>query len=80
MRNDLNSQLMEQKMKVDFNSYDLSVKELISMVEDNLINIAPEYQRQFRWDVERQSSLIESLYLGIPVPAIFTVAPIGSTN
>ena len=59
-------------MKVDFNSYDLSVKELISMVEDNLINIAPEYQRQFRWDVERQSSLIESLYLGIPVPAIFT--------
>ena len=72
MRNDLNSQLMEQKMKVDFNSYDLSVKELISMVEDNLINIAPEYQRQFRWDVERQSSLIESLYLGIPVPAIFT--------
>lgn len=57
MRNDLNSQLMEQKMKVDFNSYDLSVKELISMVEDNLINIAPEYQRQFRWDVERQSSL-----------------------
>ena len=32
MRNDLNSQLMEQKMKVDFNSYDLSVKELISMV------------------------------------------------
>lgn len=22
MRNDLNSQLMEQKMKVDFNSYD----------------------------------------------------------
>ena len=72
MRNDLNSQLMEQKMKVDFNSYDLSVKELIGMVEDNLINIAPEYQRQFRWDVERQSSLIESLYLGIPVPAIFT--------
>lgn len=55
MRNDLNSQLMEQKMKVDFNSYDLSVKELISIVEDNLINIAPEYQRQFRWDVERQS-------------------------
>lgn len=72
MRNNLNSQLMEQKMKVDFNSYDLSEKELISMVEDNLINIAPEYQRQFRWDVERQSSLIESLYLGTPVPAIFT--------
>lgn len=28
---DLNSELMEQKMKVDFNTYDLSVKELLSM-------------------------------------------------
>ena len=45
---DLNSELMEQKMKVDFNTYDLSVKELLSMVNDGLINIAPEYQRQFR--------------------------------
>lgn len=60
---DLNSELMEQKMKVDFNTYDLSVKELLSMVNDGLINIAPEYQRQFRWDVERQSSLVESLFL-----------------
>ena len=68
---DLQSQLMEQKMKVDFNSYDLSIKELISMVSDGLIDIAPEYQRQFRWDIERQSSLIESLFLGIPVPSIF---------
>lgn len=58
-------------MKVDFNSYDLSIKELISMVADGLINISPEYQRQFRWDAERQSSLVESLFLGIPVPSIF---------
>ena len=71
MSKDLQSQLMEQKMKVDFNSYDLSIKELISMVNDGLIDIAPDYQRQFRWDEERQSSLIESLYLGIPVPALF---------
>ena len=40
---DLQKQLMEQKMKVDFNTYDLSIKELISMVNDKLINIAPEY-------------------------------------
>ena len=65
------SELNEQKRKVDFNSYDMSVKELISMVNDNLIDIAPEYQRQFRWDEERQSILIESILLGIPVPALF---------
>lgn len=68
---DLQKQLMEQKMKVDFNTYDLSIKELMGMVSDGLINIAPEYQRQFRWDTERQSNLIESLFLGIPVPSLF---------
>lgn len=65
------SELNEQKRKVDFNSYDMSVKELISMVNDGIIDIAPEYQRQFRWDEERQSILIESILLGIPVPALF---------
>ena len=76
---DLNSELMEQKMKVDFNTYDLSVKELLSMVNDGLINIAPEYQRQFRWDVERQSSLVESLFLGIPVPSLFMATNVDGT-
>lgn len=68
---DLITELNEQKRKVDFNTYDISVKELISMVGDNIINIAPEYQRQFRWKEERQSVLIESIFLGIPTPSLF---------
>ena len=67
----ITAELNEQKRKVDFNSYDMSVKELISMVNDNMINIAPEYQRQFRWDDTRQSALVESIFLGIPVPSLF---------
>ena len=65
------TELSEQKRKVDFNTYDISVKELISMVSENIIDIAPEYQRQFRWKEERQSQLIESIFLGIPVPSLF---------
>lgn len=34
---DINSELNEQKRKVDFNSYDMSVKELISMVMMDLL-------------------------------------------
>lgn len=71
MVQDMQNQLMEQKMKVDFNSYDLSIRELIGMIKDGLLDIAPDYQRKFRWEPERQSSLIESLLLGIPVPSIF---------
>jgi hypothetical protein len=76
---DLLGQLTEQKRKVDFDSFDITVKELVSMVSDKLINVAPEYQRQFRWDQERHSVFIESVFLGIPVPSLFTAAnPDGS--
>lgn len=68
---ELSNLLDQQKRKVDFNNYDFSVKELISMVSDGIIDIAPEYQRQFRWDTKRQSTLIESLFLGIPIPNLF---------
>lgn len=68
---DIISELNDQKRKVDFNSYDISVKELISMVGEGLIDIAPTYQRQFRWKADRQSTLIESIFLGIPIPTLF---------
>jgi uncharacterized protein with ParB-like and HNH nuclease domain len=71
MTADIIGELNEQKRKVDFNSYDISVKELISMVGEGIIDIAPEYQRQFRWKEDRQSALIESIFLGIPVPSLF---------
>jgi hypothetical protein len=67
----LDSELNEQKRKVDFNTYDISVKELVSMFNDGLIDVAPEYQRQFRWKDDRQSNLIESIFLGIPIPSLF---------
>ncbi len=68
---DISVQLSDQKRLVDFKSYDLSVKELISMVSDGIINIAPDYQRKFRWEDDRQSLLVESIFLGIPVPSLF---------
>lgn len=67
----LDSELNEQKRKVDFNTYDISVKELVSMFSDKLIDVAPAYQRQFRWKDDRQSNLIESIFLGIPIPSLF---------
>jgi hypothetical protein len=53
---DLITQLNDLKRKVDFNTYDISVKELISMVSEGIIEIAPEYQRQFRWDEMRRDN------------------------
>ena len=67
----LSRQLSEQKRRVDFKTFDFSVKEIIAMVNEGIINIAPDFQRKFRWDIERQSQLIESIYLGIPIPSLF---------
>ncbi len=39
----------------------------------------PDYQREFVWDEKHQSRYIESLFLGLPVPFIFT-AEVKSTG
>jgi len=56
---------------VDFDTFDIQLQDLLRMLESGQISIAPAYQRQFRWDSERCSQLIESLMLGIPVPNLF---------
>jgi len=73
MKNYVN-QLDKETRKVDFDSFDISVKELVSMSDEGIVDIAPEYQRQFRWPIENQSRLIESVLLGIPVPSLFMAA------
>jgi hypothetical protein len=65
------AELDGQRRKVDFDTYDVTVDELLRRVARKRIDIAPVYQRQFRWDRERQSRLIESVLLGIPVPPLF---------
>jgi len=41
------------------------------MYENAEININPAFQRTFRWGSEQQSNLIESLFIGIPLPPVF---------
>ncbi|MFD1045153.1 DUF262 domain-containing protein [Kibdelosporangium lantanae] len=65
------TELDQQRRRVDFDTYDVTVDELIRRVEKGRIDVAPAYQRKFRWDLERQSALIESIFLGIPVPPLF---------
>ncbi len=65
------AELLAQRRRVDFDTYDITVDDLIRRVARRRIEIAPAYQRQFRWDASRQSRLVESVMLGIPVPPLF---------
>ena len=67
----LSQQLGTQRRMVDFDTFDIQLQELLRMLDSGQISIAPAYQRQFRWDSERCSQLIESLMLGIPIPNLF---------
>ncbi|MFI9574592.1 DUF262 domain-containing protein [Microbispora rosea] len=65
------SELEKQRRQVDFDTYDVTVDELLRRIERGRVDVAPAYQRKFRWDVLRQSKLVESIFLGIPVPPLF---------
>jgi hypothetical protein len=54
-------------------SFDISVGEILSIYERDELIIHPEFQRLFRWSIEKQSRFIESLLLEIPVPPIFVI-------
>lgn len=50
----------------------LSVKYMLELMEQNLIELNPGYQRRRVWkDNKRKSLLIESLMLRIPIPAFY---------
>ena len=70
----LTDQLDREKRAVSYDMYDMTVRQLIDMVASKEIDVAPDYQRRFVWGDDRESELIESIYLGIPVPSLYMAA------
>ncbi len=54
-------------------SFDMSFGEIASLHKSKELIIQPEYQRLFRWTVEQESQLIESILLELPIPQIFVI-------
>jgi len=50
---------------------DYNLEGLTNLITKRVIDLAPKYQRRFRWDVNRKSKLIESFLMNVPVPPIF---------
>jgi hypothetical protein len=48
-----------------------SLKQLVDLIASDDIELAPGFQRNFVWDKTRQSRLIESILLGLPLPSIY---------
>ena len=75
----IQEQLDQNRRTVSFDNYDITVRQLYLMIAERQIELQPEYQRHFIWDSTRQSQLIESIFLGIPVPNLFMATNTDST-
>lgn len=63
-------QIREKQREVDFDTKEFTIEFLVEKFDKGQIYV-PDYQRDFVWDKKRQSRLIESLLLGLPIPSIF---------
>lgn len=48
-----------------------SLHQVVEMIDDGDIDLAPDFQRQYVWKKRQRSGLIESLLLGIPLPSFY---------
>lgn len=72
----IEEQITEEKKTVDFDTREFTIEFLVQKYCDKLDKdendiFVPDYQREFVWDEIRQSRLIESVTLGLPIPIIF---------
>jgi uncharacterized protein with ParB-like and HNH nuclease domain len=49
---------------------DFNVKTICDFIESGVVKI-PSFQRNYVWDIQRASKLIESILIGLPIPQIF---------
>jgi uncharacterized protein with ParB-like and HNH nuclease domain len=71
MQMSLSEEIDKAARQVSTDAFSLTIGELVNMYRDKDIIINPNFQRLFRWDIERKSRLIESILVRIPLPSIF---------
>ncbi|MCI2421827.1 DUF262 domain-containing protein [Saccharopolyspora sp. K220] len=67
----LQEEIDERAQEIHTDRYSMSISEAVAMYSEGDLEIHPEFQRIFRWTIEQQSRLIESIFLGVPIPPIF---------
>ena len=57
--------------KIRIHTMHYSLRQVVDMIGDGDIDLAPDFQRQYVWRARQRSGLIESLLLGIPLPSFY---------
>jgi len=57
--------------KIRISTKPFSLRQVVDMIDDNDIDLAPDFQRLYVWKPKQRWRLIESILLGIPLPAFY---------
>lgn len=57
--------------KISPDKSDPSIETLEGRERRNKLNLQPDFQRYFVWDIKKASRLIESVLLGVPLPTVY---------
>lgn len=63
--------LKKKQRELITSTIDYNLESISQLIDKRTINLAPKYQRRFRWDNKRKSKLIESFLMNVPIPPIF---------
>ncbi len=58
-----------EKIRIHTKHY--SLRQVVDMIKEGDIDLAPDFQRHYVWKERQRSGLIESLLLGIPLPSFY---------
>ena len=58
-----------EKIRIHTRQY--SLRQIIDMIDDKDLDLAPDFQRQYVWRGPQRCALIESIMLGIPMPSFY---------
>lgn len=63
-------QILLEKVPVDYDTREFTVEHIVKMYGEGEYKIPP-YQREFVWDINKQSKFVESVLLDLPIPYLF---------
>ncbi len=63
--------LNKKQRELITSTVDYNLDSLSQLIKNRTVDLAPKYQRRYRWDDSRKSKLIESFLMNVPIPPIF---------
>lgn len=57
--------------KIRITTKNFTLREISTQIKDEEIDLAPDFQRAFVWKARQRTRLVESILLGIPLPAFY---------